>query len=90
MKQIVLRFKIVVKAAFFFERHARGRAVFILEVLVGADVNVELIVYVYVRAAYIGNVETEYIVRVIQYIHAGGLPADLLVDNVVAEGERAS
>jgi hypothetical protein len=66
VKQILLRFKIVVKAAFFLERHARGRAVFILEVLVGADMNVELVVYVYARAAHVGNVETEYIVRVIQ------------------------
>jgi hypothetical protein len=90
VEQIALRFKIVEKAAFLLKRHPRRRTVFIHEPLVGAHVNVELIVYVYVRAAHVGHVKAEYIVRVIQHIYTSGPPADFLVDKVVAEGKGAS
>jgi len=47
MKQHAVRFKVVVKTALSFKRSSRRIAILILESMIGAYVNMQLIIHVY-------------------------------------------
>ncbi len=71
MNRIIPRFKIMVQRAFLLKGGLSGGAILVAETLVGAHVNVELVVDVGIRSAHVDDAKVDQIGGFFERVNAG-------------------
>jgi hypothetical protein len=89
MDRIISRFEVVIERALFLKGSLVRRAKFIAEPLIRTHVNVQLVVHVGVRSAYIDHAEVDKVGGILQYISTRAILANFLINHPISEGEGA-
>jgi len=89
MDRIISRFEVVIERALFLKGSLVRRAKFIAEPLIRTHVNVQLVVHVSIRSAYINYSEIHKIGGILQYISTWVVRVDFLINHPISKGKGA-